>query len=540
MAFLEELKVELQVKVGEASHDIPGGNIKRLSVKAHSHGFTATVEWWIVCQQSASEDELFADFIKTDLTEVTLKMDRSRDTEGEEASPLELKGLVEERWVRERAFERIADAPVLQRRYRVRFADRASVLWRQHFPSGVWVDQSLQEVIEANKPPGVTLTFAWEGASTKYPLHALGLGAPDNTASFRDFLHWVQAEEKAGLFFDTATGEYALRDSKPEGGEATELPLEDVAELEVHFPELRRDQVVVLNSYVDASTRKKEVANELKAEGVRQEYLITSAVENDLTARATLEEKLQKAPEPGIRVRFQRYPSVTVAPNALFSFGDDWSTGLFTNGKQYRMYHLSIDARAKSEDPSDNLEDDVNEYHLEVTAELELEADTTFRRPAFTRPHWPFHAEGRIVSEVGEDEDLTYQAKQDEDTSLEYFRVKLPLWEDKQVLAPYNPGHQPGHFYFPVDKNARVLVSLEFRRAFLKRFLEWRPGAKLPKETQGNHLLLGKKAASETSIQHIYQDAKPLLKIARTSDKDIQLVEISEGRIFLEAKEKEE
>ncbi len=540
MSFVDTLKIELSVKVGEKTVTLPAGNIKRFSVDAHAYGFTASVEWWVVSQQSATEDELFEHFIKPDLMEVTLKLDRAHDTEGEEASPLTLKGVVEERSVRERSFSSVAEDPVLHRHYRVRLADRAAVLWRQHFPMGVWVNQSLQEVIEAQKPTGVTLTFDWEAAKTKLPLHTLGLGADGNTASFLDFLHWVQDQENAGLFFDTTKSEYALRDKKPEGDEATELPLDDVAEVRVHFPEPRRDAVSVLNSYVEASTRKKDVENAQKAEGVRSEYLLTSSIEADLTSRATLEGKRQKAPEPELRIEFQRYPSVTLTPNGLYGFDADWSAKLYTNGKKYRLYRLRIDARAESEDPTDHLEDETNSYHLDVNAALELSTDVTFKRPAFTRPHWPFHVEAKVVSEVGEEKERTYQAKADEDTSLEYYRVKLPLWEDKELLVPYNPNQMSGHFYFPADKDARVLLSMHFRRAYLKRFLDWRPGAKLPKETQGNHLLLGKKAESETSIQHIYKDAKPLLSVRRTSDKDTQLLEVSEGRLFMEVKEKEE
>jgi hypothetical protein len=540
MTFVDRLKGELSLKVGEKTLTFPAGDIKRLSVDVTSYGFSATVEWWVVSQQSASEDELFEHFQKPDLMEATLTLDRAYDVEGETATPLVLKGLVDERWVRERAFPNLQDSPVLHRRYRVRMADRATVLWRQHFPTNVWVDQSLQEVIKANTPQGLTLAFEWEASTTKLPLHALGLGADDNAASFLDFIHWVQERASAGLFYDPAKDKYTLRDSKPEGGEAVELPEEDVAELEVHYPERRRDQVAVLNSYVDASTKKKDVENADKVEGVRREFLLTSSIEEDTNQRATREGKRQKVAEPELLVHFQRYPSVTLVPNGLYGFGEDWSAKLFTNGKQYRLYRLRLEARAESEDPTANLGDDTNSYHLEMTAALELESDVTFKRPAFVSPRWPFLVEGRVVSEVGEDDQRTYQSKEDEDTSLEYYRIKLPLWEDKQVLVPYDPNQQPGHFYFPADKGARVLLALHFQHVRFERYLEWRPGAKIPKETQGNHLLLGKKAESETSLQHVYQDDKPLLRILRTSDKDTQLIEVSEGRLFLEAKENKE
>ncbi|NPC68684.1 hypothetical protein HPP05_02845, partial [Corallococcus exiguus] len=142
----------------------------------------------------------------------------------------------------------------------------------------------------------------------------------------------------------------------------------------------------------------------------------------------------------------------------------------------------------------------------------------------------------RVVSEEGGDPDRTYQIRQDDETSVESYRVKLPLW-DKEVLVPYEPHQQPGHFYFPMDKGTRVLVSLGYQHARMDRFLEWRPGARLPKESQGNHLLLGKTDKSETSIQHLYQDSKPMLRIQRTLEKDTQLIEVTEGRMFLRVQE---
>lgn len=541
MSFIDGLKVSLVLKADKKEFPVPAGNIKHFNVELLSHGFTATVEWWAVSQAAATEDKLFEPFVKKDPIEAVLKVERAFKINDVETKPLVLPGLVVERRVRERAFRDVKDAPVLQRHYHVKFSDKAAVLWREHFPTGVWVDASLKEVIEANKPDGLTLAFKWEAANTKRPLHTLGLGAPgnlnENVASFFDFIHWVQERENAGLFFDPAKGEYSLQDEKPKEGEAVEMPLEDVAELEVDFPEPRRDHIAVLNSYVEAGTKKKEVENANKAKGVLSEYLLTSTVEDDLTARSTLEEKRQRPPEPELRLRFHRYPSITLTPNGLYSFkGDDWSKGLYMHGKQYRLYRLSMDAQSVAQDAADDVGEETNRYKMEVSAALELDSNPVFVRPAFKRPYWPFHVEGLVQSDVGDEPELTYQAKQDDKTSLESYRVKLPLW-DKEVLAPYEPNQQPGHFYFPADKGARVLLAMDYQGARVVRFLAWRPGAKLPKESQGNHLLLGKKKESQTSIQHVYESSKPVLRIQRTADKDTQLIEVSNGRLFMEVKE---
>jgi hypothetical protein len=104
-------------------------------------------------------------------------------------------------------------------------------------------------------------------------------------------------------------------------------------------------------------------------------------------------------------------------------------------------------------------------------------------------------------------------------------------------VTEYNPNLLPGHFYFPYFKKARVLLDMEFQAAWIKRFIEWRPGAQLPMDGQGNHLLLGKKEQDQTSISHYYQDNKPVLKVLRTKEKDTELIQFEEGIMILQTKE---
>jgi hypothetical protein len=58
-------------------------------------------------------------------------------------------------------------------------------------------------------------------------------------------------------------------------------------------------------------------------------------------------------------------------------------------------------------------------------------------------------------------------------------------------------------------------------------------------DTQGNHILFGKTATSQTSVQHVYVDDKPVLHMKRTSDKDTEMIKMVEGSLILETKEEE-
>ena len=102
------------------------------------------------------------------------------------------------------------------------------------------------------------------------------------------------------------------------------------------------------------------------------------------------------------------------------------------------------------------------------------------------------------------------------------------------------PDYFSGHFYFPAYKMSRVLVALDFHSARIERFLDWKEGSRLSMDTQGNHLLFGKTPKNQTSINHVYEDEKPVLNVKRTRDIDTQSIRFEEGRLILETKEEEE
>ena len=74
-------------------------------------------------------------------------------------------------------------------------------------------------------------------------------------------------------------------------------------------------------------------------------------------------------------------------------------------------------------------------------------------------------------------------------------------------------------------------------RAWIERFLDFRPEARLPMDGQGNHLLLGKSEKSFTSVQHRYDENKPVFHIQRKNDKDTAIIQISEGSLLLRVKQ---
>ncbi len=532
--FFDRLDATLELTISGSTTTIAAGNLKKFDLELTPWGYLGSAEWWIVCVSSASEDTLFATFIEKDIISVQLSLARAFTEVGEEVeekpTALVVKGLVVEKSVLERAFSDVAGEPILQRRYTIRFGDRGAVLWAQHRPSALYVDKTLKDLVEANKPDGVNIDHAWSASSTTYPVLSLGLGLATNDATYYDFLFWLFDELNVGFFYDPAADKYTIADAKPTSA-AVALRRAEVETLECVFPPLRRDAVTVLNAYSDAATKQKDLTNADGVTGVRVDYLIRSPIAADLDTRATLETARAKQRDPEARVELCLFPALPFVPGMIVELAPEWSTNVYQHGKQYRIVSARIAAQAELQEATETDKDATNRYALDYVLQLELNTDPIVRRPPFRRPAWPFYVEGKVLSEVGAADELTFQPYTDQQTSLDYYKVKIPLWADQKVIVPYEPITHPGHFFFPLYKDERVLVALYFTKARIRAFLDWRPGGRLPTDSQGNHLLVGKKDKNQTSISHVYEDQKPVMTITRTLDTDVQTITISEGMI---------
>lgn len=538
--FFDRLQATVTLTLGQSTATITAGNLKRFELVLSPWGFTGLAEWWIICVSSASEDTLFQSFTGDAPASVKLSLARAfseitRQQE-QQATALLLSGLVVERRVLERSFEAIEGQPVLHRRYTIRFADRGAALWSQHRPSVLYVGKTLQQLIDANLPEGVTVEHSWAASSTTYPVLALGLGAAEDGASYQDFLFWLCDKLNVGFSYDIAGDKYTIADDKP-GAATVSLRPAEVESLECVFPEVPRDAVAVLNAYSDAATARTDIANDQGITGVQTHYLIRSPISGDMDARVTLETARAKRHAPEARGELKIFPATPPVPGLLVKLDDTWSANLYQHGKTYRVVSVRLAGEAADPQATADNGETTNRYRLHYELHLELDSDPVVRLPAYRRPLWPFFVEGKVLSETGDESELTFQPYTDDATSLDSYKVKIPLWGDQQVIVPYEPLMQPGHFFFPLYRDERVLVALYFDKARIRAFLDWRPGARMPTDAQGDHLLLGKKDTSQTSISHAYTDQKPVLTIKRTQDEDVQTLTVSEGMIRWETRD---
>ena len=536
MSFVNRLTVTLTLDIGGKRRTVPGGDIKSLSLKLHPWGFEAECVFWLVSQAKESEDTLYAPFISDRRIDVTLKVDRTFDTVGEAAEPIEVVGIVEERELMERAFSELSGEPVLHRRYTIRFRDPAAVLWSRHRPVTLLTDSTHAKLIAQETPPDLKVACEWKRSKTEHPILALGLGADAGGATFRDFVFWLAEREGFGVHYDVDKRKYAFEDGKPKG-KVEPLVVDDVEQVDVIFDPPPRHTVCVLNGAAEAQSKTKKVSNSRGYAGVRQDRLLVSPIAQKLDAAATEARTQLVTPPARLRVDFARYPSTTIRALRLYDFSDGFSPRVYEAKKKYRLLHFEIRAHAERQAATDDSGDPTNSYELDVVAELEDSSDLRKSYPWYRPVVYPFEVEGKVVSDQGVKTEGTYQAYSDNATKLEHHYVSVPLW-GKKVRVPYQPNLLQGHFYFPPYKDERVQLALYFDEAFIVRYLDWRPGARLPKESQGNHILLGKKADDQTSIRHVFESSKPVLTVERTSAKDLQTIVVSEGTILLETKEK--
>lgn len=537
--FTETLELSLDLTIKSDRFGIPGADIKNFRIHQYDWGFEAEADFWICSERS--EDKLYDKFTTQDIIEARLSVEGVYNLPSPKPDPLVVKGLVTEKSVRERNFAQIKETPVLFRRYSICFRDAASVLWRQHFPSALYVDAKMGDVIKAQVVEGISLKMDWQVLEETRPVICLGLGDFRNPASFYDFIFWFVHMNNGVIWYDSKKSLYTLSDSKETKSAEVEINPREVESLDICFPETGRHGINILNAYTD-SPKTAEVKNTQAVSGIRRDIHIRAPISKDFDSRKALEtNKIKKHQDRKheVELEFGEYPAKTFRAGCFVKLKEDeWSRQLFAYGKEYRLIRVCIEGTAQNPEPENDLSRPHTSYAVRMSAGMEEKGNPRVHMPPFNRPYYPLRVEGKIVSESGEQTDKTYQIYTDKDTSLDHYTVNVPLW-NQNIRIPYGPNFFPAHFYFPAYKHTRVLLDIYFDRGEIARFLDWGARVRLPMSPQGNHMLLGQNASSETSIKHDFKDKKPVLSVKRVSGVDTELIKLEEGTLILQTMEEE-
>jgi hypothetical protein len=532
--FADSLDASLKLTIPGTSFNIPGGNIKGFQARVHSYGFTCRVSFIVSSEQE--KDTLFSSFTKTDLIQANLQLTPHFPPQGTSLQPLSLTGLVTDKAILlERTVQHapLTGNPILYRHYQVQFGDPAWVLWRQHHPFDLLVNKSMKDVIDAQKGDKIKITYNWSALETTNPINTLPLGIETGNGSFYDFIMWYVFAQNGVWTYSTTNNSYTLSQSKSSDGQAVKLDGLDVEECQVHFPETIRYNANLLNSYSE-NPQTQNITQDQAATGISRDYMGCYPVAQDFQNRKTLETQRLKVRNHEVRLIFRRFPTITFQPGCLVQLqGGVWSDNIFPHATTYRVRDIFLEGEPVNPELTADHNLSFSSFNMNIEAQLETQGEEWVSRPSFTTPIFPIFVEGKIVSEQGDTSAETFQIYQDANTQQDQYKIAIPLWNNQQVPASFNPVFFSGHFYFPAYKNERVLVRLMLHSASIDRFLDWRAGARIPMDSQGNRLLMGQTSTSQTTMSHTYEDSKPVLHVKRLSDKDVQSIKLSEGNLLL-------
>jgi hypothetical protein len=527
-AFTDDLACTLAVWCAGASTAVPGANVKRIALSLASHGYRGELVFWV--RADAAGEALHAVLAGDAPIELELTVARARYL-GAPPAPLGIRAAVIGRRFLELTNAELAGGPVLFRRYTMAVVDPARAAWSVHQPTAVFVDQSLADVIKAQLVGDMKLEVAWPELAEPRPLIGVGLG--EDEASFHDFVAWLAASRGGHFVLDYASGGYRLAADKPRVGPPVPLDREDVAELEVIPAEPARHQQRFLNSWtqMDAATA---VAVPQARPPLTRDVLVHTPIPREVQARVDRDARRLATGLPELEVGFRRYPELWLAPGAGVALdAETFSPRITGFGAALRVIELELAARATDDSAEADLELEATSYAIELRVRFEQASDPRTRVSAIRTPRYPFEVEGRIVSAIGEAGDRAYTVYEDDQTSQDRYRVQLATW-NVTIEVPFTPLFQPGHLYFPAYRDARVAVAIGFDRARLTRFLDWGPTVRLPLASQGNHILFGKNATSETSLRHWYVDSAPELQLRRAHAGNIGAMTVKQGSIVIE------
>jgi hypothetical protein len=534
--FSDTLKLQLNLTINSYIFNIPGGNIKNCQLNLYAYGFEGKLDFWI--SSASVKDPLFSKFIKPDLVEMRLSIQGVYDLPSPAPEPLVIVGIVTKKSVREITYKDVSGNPVLQRHYEIFFEDAPQVLWKQHFPTELYIGKKMADIIRANAMEGISLEMEWDVLQRKQAITCLGLGHDLNEASFYDFLMWYVKSNNGVCTYNYETRSLKLSDRKTTEKSSISFHPEEIDDLCIHMPETCRQNIRILNAYSELP-KNIEVTQDQAVSGTSKDIILRTGIVKDLDIRKSLEASKLRYRQHEIEFGLKEFPAKTFGIGSAVKFETgEWGDKIYLRGKTYRVYEIRLTANAEKQGADDNLNADFAKYNMEMTTRMEYEDNPAVTLPHFKTPFYPIRVEGKIVSAAGKPTDKTYQIFSNPKTSQDFYSVFIPLW-NSLVMVPFTPDITTGHFFFPAFTNSRVLLDIYYDHAEITDFLDWGEGTRLPMDSQGNHILFGKSPASETSIKYMYQDNKPLFNIQRVLGTDTELIQMKEGTIIIETTEDE-
>ena len=528
--FTESIASTLTLTIKGTPHKVPGGNIKHCEITLQEHGFQGEIEFWL--SGEVSDDKLLKDFTGDSPIQLELSLQQHTFSEAKPGEPITLKGMVGERWVLEAQYLEVQGSPVLYRRYRCQFCDPAQFIWQQHFPSELYVDKTLKQVIQAQVLKPISLKLDWAHLDETQPMICIGLGAIE--VSFYRFLRNYLAQYGGYLLYDYQKHEYQIVSAKPKPEATVKLAPEQIEEVQMGYSSPDLKSINLLNAHAGLAATESVTENK-NLPGVKQDRLIITPLKQVVKQHKQRETQYGEARKPALQVALAKWPLQPITPGVEIQLKHPlYNSDALSVQKGQRTHTSVISLHAMPPEPQQDLHMDFTQYQCRYQHWAE----------SLEEKHWPriksclqpFLVQGEIVSEPGEDTDKTYQYQENDETKQRFYRIKINLW-DLEIKVLFQPDFLPAHFYFPLYKGTVVELQMQLFEARITRVLDWGARVFLEQDTQGNHLILGKNDKDETAIRYVYEDNLPVFSIKRIKEKDTELLQFEDGKIIFRTQE---
>lgn len=543
--FKENLMLTLKLESDGKEGELSTGFIQHVTLNMHSYGYDCHVKFF-----TRDNDELYQIMSSPKILKATLTFKRA-EPEKEGETILELKGIV----TPEKTFTRLPsdqnNMEQSQREYEIYFWDNAKATWEQHFPTNVYVDESMKDILTKHGNPEVTIDYKWDPLEIKHPVTAFSLYykywlKPDEQTSFYSFLNWYLHQENGLLTYDFKSNSYTITGKKKE---ASGKPLE-VHELQSNPPKCffspptRHNEKILKHTADNLENEDKENPNSFKL--VRKEEFDPGNY-GPHPKHARQKVKSPIAPEKNLfEVDIKKFTDEIhldkLTPGSFLGFKGDkegnWSRDSCIKDKKFRIRSMAFTANRF--DLSEKNEKPTHVFLMTARAVLEEEEENHAARPRFIPPAYPFYIQGKVFCDIGEKEQSTFKIQESEKSPKGLYLVKVPLAGNKKVVAPFDPDIS-AQFYNPFKKETKVMLSLHFNAAEIVGPIDWDPHARLPKGVQGDRIVLASNGKDKyTFIQVEYVNGKdPVYTIKQSSSAEqTQTLQIKEKEFMVTVENK--
>ena len=528
MYFKDKIRFNLRVRCGSSEYTIPSEQVAFFNVEADTFGFEAKVGFW----SDTTVEDIFSDLFGDEVSYVYISYESIVKQPEDRCEARYFKGPVFEKTCADEIYNDLMGQPLLYRYYELSFKDTASLFWREHHPSLILADSTYSQMLKENAVEGVDTSVLWTEFEKERSIIAVHL-PQDKGANFYDYMMWLIDSYGGYFYYDSQLNRYFIAQIKPSTSTSGVIEFEDVEKTRVTQGKRPRHVVRVLNTFSD-DNNKETVGQSDEVKGVRHDHLIKTHLKNVFSDKKNLEDDRLIIPKNGMSLELKSYCWAALNPGSVIDFSEGlWPENYNLPSSIMRVKKYSADFKAETPEPEMNREFDAQVCDMRVSVELEEVSDTSITFPEYNVPQYPLKVEAKVISEVGEDDDMSFNIYTDKETSLDYYHVHIPLW-NKEVRVLFENDHMTPHFFFPIYRDCRVLLEFEPERASIAQVLDFGPRVRMPMDSQGNQMLFGFNDVSQTSINHMYMNNKPILNVERKVEAESELIRLSDGTILLQ------